>query len=138
MKPKEQIEHLIQMRQFGKQLPPTTSREILSRLAAMDSLARLRQIEVPSEFAARLEGDLRKHVRNNTQKNSGVTISHQKIGHAKSRFVVPQAWITGLGIAAVLLLACVSVVAIYTQNLHGLFTISSETTKASVFADIGE
>jgi hypothetical protein len=72
MKPEEQLEHLIQMRQFGKQLPPTTSREILSRLAAMDSFARLRQIEVPSEFAARLEEDLRKHVRNITQKNSGV------------------------------------------------------------------
>jgi hypothetical protein len=119
MKPEEQLEHLIQMRQSGKQLSPTSSKENLSRLAAVDSLARLGQIEVPSDFAARLEGDLRQHVRHIAQKNSGVTRSRWRIDYLRPRFVGSQSWITGLGIAAVLLLACISVIAIYAQNLPG-------------------
>lgn len=123
MKPEEQLEYMITMRQHGEEPFLVVSEEISARLDAAQLFDQLRRIEVPSEFATRLERDIHRHI-SNTNMIKERTSNAQSPLRIKGKgpehhFRTRQTWSTALGIAAILLLAFVTLVTDFTQNPPG-------------------
>ena len=72
MNPEEQLDRLIEQRQQGELPRRIGDEELAARLAAVDALTQLQEIEPPPVFAAQLEARLRAQVRRRGQHNGRV------------------------------------------------------------------
>jgi hypothetical protein len=128
MNQEEYLDQLLEARRYGRTQPSANNDEITASLAAAEMLTRLREIEVPAEFASRLEVSLRARVnsRRSIQPNSQ-TLSNENIlpitrrrSSANTRSAPRQrAWIALLGIAAMLVLAFAGLLALSAHTLPG-------------------
>lgn len=120
MTPEEQLDRLIERWERGVPLGPVANEELQARLAAAEMLAQLQAIEVPPAFAARLEARLRARARRLAQQNGQEIAVPRPQPRVRSRRVLRgRAWITALGIAAMVLLMCIGAFAAAAQSLPG-------------------
>src|SRR5258708_7215447 len=128
MNQEEYLDQLLEARRYGRTQPSAHNDEITASLAAAEMLTRLRAIEVPAEFASRLEVSLRARVssRRSIQSNSQ-TLSNENIlpltrrrSSARTRSAPRQrAWIALPWIAAMLVLAFAGLLALSAHTLPG-------------------
>lgn len=120
MTPEEQLDRLIERWERGVPLGQVANEELQARLAAARTLAQLQAIEVPPAFAARLEARLRARARRLALQNGWELAVPRPQPRVRSRRVLRgRAWITALGIAAVVLLMCIGAIAAAAQSLPG-------------------
>src|SRR5260370_20849064 len=105
MNPDEYVDRLIERRERGEKQLPVITDEIAASLAAAEVLTQLREIAVPPEFAGYLELYLRARARNFGQQTSTAL----PVVRPRSRAGVRRSWTAGLGVAPVLLAACISI-----------------------------
>ncbi len=120
MNPEEYLDRLIERRERGETQLPVTNDEVAASLAAAEILTQLQEIDVPPEFASRLELSIRARARGLAQQN-GTTIptARPRIPASTHRFLGRRAWIIELGAAAVLMLAYIGMLTTYTRSLPG-------------------
>ncbi len=125
MRPEERLERLIEQRENGENQPLFFDDELTATLVAAENLMQLRKINVPPEFARRLEGELRASVR--AQKVSQQTETGRLIPLTPSqgsvsrpyRSLKRRTWVSTLGAVAVLLIAFASLLTISARSLPG-------------------
>jgi IPT/TIG domain len=118
MNPEEYLDRLIERREHGESQILVANDEIAAALAAAEALTQLREIDVPYEFAGHLEFTIRTHTRELAQQNS-TTIQIVRPRSPAQHFPMRRAWLAVLGIAAVLMLACVGMLTASAQSLPG-------------------
>lgn len=125
MKSEEYLDRLIESRQYGREPFPPADGEVASGLAAARTLERLNELDVPPDFARRLELSIRLRARELAHDHDSshadtrplpVSIPHSP---RPRRLAMHRAWIAALGIAAALLLACVGILTVSAQSLPG-------------------
>jgi predicted Zn-dependent protease len=129
MKPEEYLDRLIEIREHGLEPPPAANDEIAAGLAAAQALARLNEIDIPPDFASKLELSVRLRARELAHQNDRslsttrpLRISRPLRPTRPLRQQRPQprrAWIAALGIAAMLALACFGILTVSAQSLPG-------------------
>ncbi len=135
MKPEEYLDRLIEQREFGMgPLPAAGNNEIAASLAAAQALAQLLEIDIPPAFAQRLEGSIRARARDlvRQERRTLPLPTAQPLDSLRipgsldpSRVLRPQrsqprrTWISALGIAAALVLACVGILTASARSLPG-------------------
>jgi hypothetical protein len=115
MNPDEYVDRLIERRERGEKQLPVITDEIAASLAAAEVLTQLREIAVPPEFAGYLELYLRAHARSFGQQTSTAL----PVVRPASRVGVRRSWTAVLGMAAVLLAACISILTASARSLPG-------------------
>jgi hypothetical protein len=103
MNPEEYVDRLIERRERGEKQLPVITDEVAASLAAAEVLTQLREIAVPPEFAGYLELSLRARARSFGQQ----TNTALPVVRPVSRVGVRRSWTAVLGMAAVLLAACI-------------------------------
>ncbi len=120
MNPEEYLDRLLERREHGEMLIPVANDEVVACLAAVEALTQLQKIDVPHEFAGHLELYIRGRARGLAQQNGwSVPIARHQNPAGLQRFQMRKAWIAVLGIAAVLMLACVGVLTASARSLPG-------------------
>ncbi len=69
MNPEEYLDRLIERRKRGEAQLPVTDDEVAASLAAAEMLTQLEEIDVPPEFAGRLELSIRARTRGLARQN---------------------------------------------------------------------
>jgi IPT/TIG domain-containing protein len=120
MNPEEYLDRLIESRERGREHLSVANDEIAVCLAAAEVLTQLREIDTPPEFAGHLELYIRARARSFGQQNGRAIpgIRHRSPAGSQ-RFMMGRAWIAVLGIAAVLMLACIGVLTASARSLPG-------------------
>ena len=125
MKPEEYLDRLIESREHGLEPLPIASDEVAASLTAARALERLNELDVPPDFARRLELSIRLRTRELAHEHDS---SHEdtrplQLSIPRSprprRLAMHRAWIAALGIAAALMLACVGILTVSAQSLPG-------------------
>jgi hypothetical protein len=120
MTPEEQLDQLIERWEQGAWLGPVANAEIETRLTAAKTVAALHEIDVPPAFAARLEARLRARARHLAQRNGHeIAVPRPRKRVRSQRVLLGRAWTTAVGIAAVVLLTCISAFTASAQSLPG-------------------
>jgi hypothetical protein len=121
MNPEEYLDRLIERREHGEQQLPVIDDEVAASLAAVETLARLQEMKVPAAFASHLELSIRACARSLAQQNGRTTPLARPRGYAglSTHFMMRRAWAAVLGIAAVLVVACVGILTASAQSLPG-------------------
>jgi hypothetical protein len=120
MNPEEYLDRLIERREHGGAQLPVINDEIAASLAAAEALAQLREIDVPPAFAGHLELQIRAHNRDLARQTSAtIPIVRPWSPAGPQRSLVRRTLITMLGIAAMLVLACVGVLTTSASSLPG-------------------
>jgi hypothetical protein len=139
MNPEEYLDRLIERRERGETQLPVTNDEVAASLAAAEIVTRLQEIDVPPEFANRLELSIRARARDLAQQNGGtIPIARPRSPAGSRRFLGRRAWIIELGAAAVLMLAYIGMLMTYTRNLPGASHYGSKQAEqqlARIFAN---
>ena len=115
MNPEEYVDRLIEQRERGEKPLPVITDEIAASLAAAEVLTQLRELAVPPEFAGYLELYLRARARSFGQQTSTAL----PVVRPVSRASVRRSWTAVLGMAAVLLAACISILTASARSLPG-------------------
>lgn len=127
MKPEEYLDRLIESREQGLEPFLITDDKVAAGLAAAQMLGRLNELDVPPDFARRLERTIRLRTRERAYENNGslpTTNPLQPVPRT-SRSLRPRrpslrhAWIAALGIAAALMLACIGILTVSARSLPG-------------------
>jgi len=127
MKPEEYLDRLIESREHGLEPLPLASGEVAAGLAAARTLERLNELDVPPDFARRLELSIRLRSRELARENDSshadtrplrLSIPRSPRQHPR-RLAMHRAWIAALGIAAALILACAGILTVSAQSLPG-------------------
>ena len=120
MNPEDYLDRLIERRERGAMLPPVTNDKVSASLAAAEILTQLREIDVPAEFASRLELSIRTRARGLAQQNGRtIPLARPRSPASSHRFLRRLSPIAVLGAAAVLILVYVFVLTAYTRSLPG-------------------
>jgi hypothetical protein len=126
MKPEEYLDRLIESREHGQEPPPVSNDEIAAGLAAAQALARLNEIDIPPDFALKLELSVRLRARELAHQNGRslpttrpLRIPRPPRSQRQQRPQPRRAWIAALGIAAMLALACFGILTVSAQSLPG-------------------
>jgi uncharacterized membrane protein YgcG len=122
MTPDEYLNSLIERREHGEEWRSAANDDIAVRMTAAEALAHLQKVEVPPEFASRLETQIRAHARGLPwqETNGIVTPWHHPRGRGNGhRSVGHRAWMTALSLAAALILACLGVFQAAANSLPG-------------------
>src|SRR6266851_2264953 len=126
MKPEEYLDRLIERRAHGMEPLPVPNDEMAASLAAAQTVAQLNQIDIPPAFAQRLELSLRSRARDlagqngrTLPKTSPLSIPYTPQPLRPQRSRTRRVWIAALGIAAMLLVACVSILTVSARSLPG-------------------
>jgi len=125
MKPEEYLDRLIESREYGLEPLPLASGEVAAGLAAARTLERLNELDVPPDFARRLELSIRLRSRELARENdsSHADTRPLRLSIPRSprprRLAMHRAWIAALGIAAALVLACAGILTVSAQSLPG-------------------
>ncbi len=120
MNPEEYLDRLIERRERGEAQLPVINDKIAASLAAAEILTQLREIEVPREFASRLELSIRARARGLAQQNGRtIPLAHPRSPASSHRFLRRRALILVLGTAAVLMLVYIGMLMAYTGSLPG-------------------
>lgn len=132
MKPEEYLDRLIERREHGIEPFPVLNDEIAASLAAAQTVAQLNQIDIPPAFAQKLELSIRSRARDLARQNGMILPTTQPLSTLRipgslgpSRLSHPQrsqprrVWIATLGIAAMLLVACVGILTVSARSLPG-------------------
>ena len=121
MTPEERLDRLLELREQGAPRLPMTSEDLAARVAAADALARLQAIDAPPEVDARLEARIRARARQLARPNGEELPVPRPLEHSHHthRFLLRRAWVTALGMAAVLILLCVGILAAAASSLPG-------------------
>jgi len=120
MNPEEYLDHLIERRKRGEAQLPMTDDEVAASLAAAEMLTQLEEIDVPPEFASRLELSIRARTRGLAQQNGTITpLARPRTPASSPRFPRRRVWIVELGIAAVLVLVYIGMLTAFTRSLPG-------------------
>lgn len=120
MNPEEYLDRLIERREHGGAQLPVINDEIAASVAAAEMLAQLREIDVPPAFADHLELQIRAHARNLARQTSAtIPIVRPWSPAGPQRSLVRKTLITMLGIAAMLMVACVGVLTASASSLPG-------------------
>lgn len=120
MNPEEYLDYLLEKREHGEVLIPVANDEVVSCLAAVEALTQLQKIDVPLEFAGHLELYIRGRARGLAQQNGWTApIARHRNPVRLQRFQARKALIAVLGIAAMLMLACVGVLTASARSLPG-------------------
>ncbi len=133
MNPEEYLDRLIERRERGETQLPVTNDEVAASLAAAEILTQLQEIEVPPEFASRLELSIRARARGLAQQN-GRTVPTERPQSPVSSHRSPRrrAWIVELGAAAVLMLVYIGMVMTYARNLPGASHYGSKQAEQQI------
>ena len=116
MNPEEYLDRLIERREHGEAQIPVINDEIAACLAAAEVLTQLQEIDVPPELAGHLELHIRARARQN---GTTIPMVHPRSPAGSPRFLVRRTLITVLGIAAMLMLACVGMLTVSARSLPG-------------------
>ena len=132
MKPEEYLDRLIERHEHGMGPLPVPNDEIAASLAAAQTVAQLNQIDIPPVFAQKLELSVRSRARDLARQNGSILPITQPLSTLRvpgslgpSRLTHPQrsqprrVWIAALGIAAMLLVACVGILTVSARSLPG-------------------
>lgn len=120
MNPEEYLDRLIERRERGEEHLLITNAEVATILAATETLTQLRQIDVPPEFAERLELSIRARARNLARQNNSMTLPvRPQHRSGLRRSPMRRVFVSALGIAAVLLVACIGVLTVSARSLPG-------------------
>jgi hypothetical protein len=120
MKPEEYLDRLIERHEHGEERFPVINDEVAGNLAAAEVLTRLRRIDVPPEFASRLELYIRARARNLAQQNGrAIPITHPRNPVSSNRFLVRRTWIAVLAAAVLLMLAGAGILTASARSLPG-------------------
>jgi hypothetical protein len=123
MNPEEYLDRLIERRKRGKAQLPVTDDEVAASLAAVEVLTQLKEIDVPPEFASRLELSMRARARGLARQNGAIApLARPRTPASSQRFPRRRVWIAELGIvgiAAVLVLVYLGMLTAYTHSLPG-------------------
>ena len=115
MNPDEYVDRLLEQRERGEKQLPVITDEIAASLAAAEVLTQLRELAVPPEFASYLELYLRASARSFGQQTSTALPVVRSVSRASMR----RSWTAVLGMAAVLLAACISILTASARSLPG-------------------
>ncbi|GAC1342088.1 MAG: hypothetical protein NVSMB27_00530 [Ktedonobacteraceae bacterium] len=119
MNPEEYLDRLIERREHREAQLSLINDEIAASLAAAEVLTQLQEIAVPSTFANHLESNIRARARYLSSHNGTTILTVRPRSLAASqRFPLRRAGIA-IGIAAVLMLACVGVLTASASSLPG-------------------
>jgi len=120
MNPEEYLDRLIERREHGEVQLPVINDEFAASLTAVEALAHLQEINVPPEFAGRLELSIRARVHIVAGQNGRIIpiVNHQSPARSH-RFPMRRVSIAVLGIAAVLMLACIGIITASAHSLPG-------------------
>lgn len=120
MNPEEYLDRLIERREHGEVQLPVINDEFAASLTAVEALAHLQEINVPPEFAGRLELSIRARAHTVAGQNGRIipTVNHQSPARSH-RFPMRRVSIAVLGIAAVLMLACIGIITASAHSLPG-------------------
>src|SRR5713226_1558164 len=129
MKPEEYLDRLIERRKHGMEPLPVLNEEIATSLAAAQTVAQLNQVDIPPAFAQKLELSIRSRARDLARQNDRTLPTTSPLSTLRipgslgpSRLLRPQrsqprrVWIAALGIAATLLVACVSILTVSARS----------------------
>jgi hypothetical protein len=120
MNPEEYLDRLIERRKRGEAQLPVTDDEVAASLAAAEMLTQLKEIDVPPEFASRLELSIRARTRGLARQNGAITpLARPRTPASSPRFPRRRLWIVELGIAAVLVLVYIGMLTAFTRSLPG-------------------
>lgn len=120
MNPEEYLERLIERREHGERQFPMINDEVAASMAAVEVLAQLQEMKIPPEFASHLELSIRARARSLGQQNGRATSMARPHVHARpQRFLMRRAWVAAIGIAAVLVAACVGILTASARSLPG-------------------
>ena len=120
MKPEEYLDRLSERRERGEAQLPAIKDEGAARLAAVEVLTHLQECNVPPEFAGHLELSIRDRAHNVARQNGRIhSIAHPQNPEGSHRFPMRRARIAILGIAAVLMLACIGIITASARSLPG-------------------
>ncbi|HEV2582492.1 MAG TPA: IPT/TIG domain-containing protein [Ktedonobacteraceae bacterium] len=125
MNSEEYLDRMIEQGQRGEIWLPEDNQEVATCLVAAETLTRLYEINVPPEFARRLEINVRARARGFSQQHENVAalaLPQSMVGTLRSQPLRPQrrrAWLSGLGVAAALALMFVGVLAVSASSLPG-------------------
>ncbi len=120
MNPEEYLDRLIERRERGETQFPVANDEVAAGLAAAEILTQLQEIGVPPDFGGQLELSVRACARSLAQQNGRIIPIARPQSPARShRFPMRRARITVLGIAAVLMLACIGIITASARSLPG-------------------
>jgi len=121
MNPEEYLDRLIERRERGEAQLPVTDDEVAAGLAAAEMLTQLEEIDVPPEFASRLELSIRARTRGLARQNGAIApLARPRTPASSQRFPRRRrVWIVELGIAAVLVLVYIGTLTAYTRSLPG-------------------
>jgi len=118
MNPEEYVDRLLDRRERGERQLPVSNDEVAASLAAAEVLTQLREIDVPSEFASYLELYIRARSFGQ-QTSNALPVVHPRSRAGTHRFLARPAWTAVLGIAAVLLVACIGLLTASARSLPG-------------------
>jgi len=120
MNPEEYVDRLIERRERGEKQLPVINDEVAASLAAAEVLTQLREIAVPPEFAGYLELYIRARARSFGQQTStAIPVVRPRSRAGAHRFLARRSWTAVLGFAAVLLVACISILTASARSLPG-------------------
>ena len=131
MNPEEYLDRLIERRKRGEAQLPVTDDEVAASLAAAEMLTQREEIDVPPEFAGRLESSIRARTRGLARQNGAIAqqngaitpLARPRTPASSPRFPRRRhIWIVELGIAgiaAVLVLGYLGLLTAYTRSLPG-------------------
>jgi hypothetical protein len=120
MNPEDYLDHLIERRKRGEAQLPVTDDEVAAGLAAAEMLTQLEEVDVPPEFASRVELSIRARTRGLAPQNGAITpLARPRTPVSSQRFPRRRVWIVELGIAAVLVLGYLGMLTAYTRSLPG-------------------
>lgn len=123
MKPEEYLDRLIEKHENGMEPLPVINDEVTASLAAAHALTRLNEIDIPPNFARKLELSIRSRSRDLARQNNSSLSTTRSLSIPRSprsqRPLVGRAWITALGIAAALMLTCVGILTASARSLPG-------------------
>ncbi len=120
MTPEEQLDRLIEQGEPNAVPGSAASDEITARFVAAQALVRLQEVEVPPEFAARLEARLRARVRSLAPQDGWEIAVPRPPEHRRlHRRPLGRRWVAALAMVAMLLLACLGTFAAAARSLPG-------------------
>lgn len=121
MKREELLDRLIDRHDYQGNRRPVSNNEITASLAAAEALTQLQKINVPPEFAHRLELSIRDRARSQgVLQQNGRSISTRPLrGSAKTHLLPHRRTWVAVGIAAMLVLAFISLLTAFAVSLPG-------------------
>lgn len=125
MKPEEYLDRLIESHERGLEPLPIASGDVAASLAAARTLEKLNELDVPPDFARRLELSIRLRTRELAHELASSHADTRPLQLSTPHSLRPRqhamqrAWIAALAIAAALVLACAGILTVSAQSLPG-------------------